>query len=195
MDGVTGLLRNLPLPPGQAVGLVVGVVLDRLRPARMPGPRAAHRTAGALLMVSGSSLVVWALGERRRRTTGRFDLEQPQSLVTTGPYARSRHPMYVGWWLIHLGFGVLRGSAWSLVTLPMAILAEHRGVRAEERALVETFGPQFERYAEQVPRYVGTLGRLQARQLREQHARQVRPEEREGQDHRDQHDHQDAQRE
>lgn len=155
MGGVTGLLRNLPLPPGQAVGLVVGVVLDRLRPARMPGPRIAHRTAGALLMVSGCSLVVWALAERRRRTTGRFDLEQPQSLVTTGPYARSRHPMYVGWWLIHLGFGVLRGSAWTLVTLPLAIVAEHRGVRAEERVLVETFGPQFVSYAEQVPRYVG----------------------------------------
>ena len=155
--GVTGVLRNLPLPPGQAVGLVVGVVLDRFRPARLPGTRTAHRTAGAPLVAAGCALVVWALAVRRRRTTGGFDLEQPQSLVTTGPYALSRHPMYVGWWLIHLGFGVTRGSAWPLVTLPAAILAEHRGVRAEERELAETFGPQFEKYADRVARYVGVF--------------------------------------
>ena len=155
--GVMGVLRNLPLPPGQAVGLVVGVVLDRFHPARLPGTRTVHRTAGAPLMVAGCALVVWALAERRRRTTGGFDLEQPQSLVTTGPYALSRHPMYVGWWLIHLGFGVMRGSAWTLVTLPAAILAEHRGVRAEERELAETFGPQFVSYADRVPRYVGVF--------------------------------------
>lgn len=152
--GVTDLLRNLPVPPGQAVGLVVGAVLDRVHPACLPGPRTAHRTAGASLIVAGGALLGWALAERRRRTTGRFDLEQPQSLVTTGPYAVSRHPMYLGWWLIHLGVGVTRGSAWALVTLPLAIVAEHRGVRAEERELSETFGPPFERYAQRVPRYL-----------------------------------------
>jgi protein-S-isoprenylcysteine O-methyltransferase Ste14 len=108
---------------------------------------------GCTFLVAGCSVVGWALAERRRYDRARFDLERPQSLVTTGPYAFSRHPMYVGWWLIHLGAGVLRGSSWVVVTAPAAVLAEHRSVLAEERQLADSFGRTFDRYAERVPRY------------------------------------------
>lgn len=148
------IYENTPLPPGQAVGIVVGMVLDRIRPARLPGPRGLHRAAGLAALVAGCSLNAWALAERRRQTAGRFQLEQPQSLVTTGPYELSRHPMYVGWWLIHLGVGVLRGSAWVAATLAAAALAEHGGVLAEERGLDREFGPEFADYRERVPRYL-----------------------------------------
>lgn len=149
-----GLYRNLPLPPGQVAGIIVGVALDRIQPARLPGPRIVHRAVGALLLVSGGALNVWALSERRRHTSGTFELEQPQSLVTTGPYARSRHPMYVGWWFIHLGVGLLRGSAWMAATVPTAVLVEHPGVVDEERMLDREFGDEFARYRDRVPRYV-----------------------------------------
>lgn len=146
--------RNLPLPPGQVAGIVVGAVLDRIFPAPLPGPRVVHRVVGALLLVSGSALNVWSLSERRRRTAGTFDLEQPQALVTTGPYAQSRHPMYVGWWFIHLGVGMLRGSAWVATTVPAAVLVEHPGVLDEERTLHREFGDEFARYRARVPRYL-----------------------------------------
>uniref|UniRef100_UPI002F94E20C methyltransferase family protein n=1 Tax=Terrimesophilobacter sp. TaxID=2906435 RepID=UPI002F94E20C len=134
--------------------MAAAVLLERLRPARLPGPRSAHRAAGQALMAAGCALTGWALSERRRHAAGGFDLERPQTLVTTGPYALSRHPMYVGWWLIHLGFGVLRGSAWVFFTVPSAVVAEHRAVLAEERRLVQAFGRQFLSYAERVRRYV-----------------------------------------
>jgi protein-S-isoprenylcysteine O-methyltransferase Ste14 len=147
-------VRNAPLPPGQIVGLVAGVILDRLVPVVLPGPRAAHRVVGAVLGSSGLALTVWALRERGRQASGRFDLERPDSLVTTGPYALSRHPMYVGWWLIHLGTGLYRGSAWALISVPAATLAEHPAVLAEERRLVEAFGSEAESYLATVPRYL-----------------------------------------
>jgi protein-S-isoprenylcysteine O-methyltransferase Ste14 len=62
--------------------------------------------------------------------------------------------MYAGWWLLHLGAGLLRGSAWALLTTPAAALVEHRAVLAEERELAELFGADFAAYAGQVPRYV-----------------------------------------
>lgn len=145
--------ENLPLPAGQVAGIVVGVALDRISPARLPGSRSVQCAVGALLLVSGGALNVWALSERRRHTTGTFELEQPQSLVTTGPYARSRHPMYVGWWFIHLGVGLLRGSAWVAATVPAAVLVEHPGIVDEERMLDREFGDEFARYRERVPRY------------------------------------------
>jgi protein-S-isoprenylcysteine O-methyltransferase Ste14 len=156
------IVENLPVPPGQVVGIAVGIVLDHVRPARIPGPRLLHQAAGITSLAAGCALNVWALRERRRRTTGEFQLEQPQSLVTTGPYAMSRHPMYVGWWLIHLGVGVMRGSAWVAATVPAATLAEHRGVLAEERILDREFGDEFARYRGRVPRYLATWRRSAA---------------------------------
>ena len=153
------LYQNIPFPEGQAVGIVVSLVLDRVRPARLPGPRGLHRTAGLVALAAGCALNVWALGERRRRTTGEFQLEHPESLVTTGPYALTRNPMYVACWLIHLGVGLMRGSAWVAATLPAAVLVEHLGVLAEERALDREFGDAWARYRRRVPRYLAGLRR------------------------------------
>jgi protein-S-isoprenylcysteine O-methyltransferase Ste14 len=138
------------------VGIVAVLLLDSVRPVRLPGPRALERAAGAAALTAGCALNVWALIERRRRASGEFHLEQPDSLVTTGPYALSRHPIYAGWWLIHLGVGMLRGSAWVVATLPLAVLVEHFGGSVvEERELRRRFGADYTRYAERVPRYAG----------------------------------------
>jgi len=150
------IYQNLPLPAGSALGVVAVLVLDRVRPAPLPGPRALERASGAAALATGCVLNLWALAERRRRTSGDFQLEQPESLVTTGPYAFSRHPMYAGWWLIHLGVGLLRGSAWVVATVPVAVLIEHFGGSVvEERELRRRFGADYTRYAERVPRYAG----------------------------------------
>ena len=150
------IYQNLPLPEGSATGIVAILLLERFRSVALPGPRALERAAGAAALATGCALNVWALIERRRRTSGEFQLEQPESLVTTGPYAFSRHPMYAGWWLIHLGVGMLRGSAWVVATVPVAVLVEHfYGSVVEERELERRFGREYTRYAERVRRYAG----------------------------------------
>ena len=64
--------------------------------------------------------------------------------------------MYLGWWLIHLGAGMLRGSAWVAATVPVAVLVEHfGGSMVEERELRRQFGSEYVQYAERVPRYAG----------------------------------------
>ncbi len=65
----------------------------------------------------------------------------------------TRHPMYVGWWFIHLGAGTLSGSAWVLATLPAAVLAEHIGVLREEAATAAILRQSYADYAGTVPRY------------------------------------------
>ncbi|WP_234980734.1 methyltransferase family protein [Agromyces cerinus] len=152
----TAIYQNLPLPAGSAIGIVALLLLDHVRPVPLPGPRAPRRAAGAAALAAGCALNVWALVERRHRTSGEFQLEQPEALVTTGPYAFSRHPMYAGWWLIHLGVGLVRGSAWVAATLPAAVLVEHFGGSVvEERELRRRFGAEYARYGGRVPRYAG----------------------------------------
>jgi protein-S-isoprenylcysteine O-methyltransferase Ste14 len=159
--------ENLPVPAGQAIGLALDALLARLHPLPLPGSRSLHRTAGLGLLLAGVGLNVWALAERRRRSAGHFQLERPEELVTDGPYAFTRHPMYVGWWFLRLGAGVSAGSGWVLATLPAEVLAEHPGVLREEAKLAELFGRTYPDYAEEVPRYLGLRSSLLHRGLRD----------------------------
>ena len=147
------LYENLPLPPGQLTGLALDFILDWIRPATLPGSRSLHRLAGTGLVLAGIGLNLWALAERRRHSTEAFALERPEDLVTSGPYAVTRHPMYVGWWLIHLGTGILARSSWVFVTVPASVLAEHHGVLHEEAIMAGLFGQTYVDYAARVPRY------------------------------------------
>ena len=161
-NAITSLARrakatydNLPLPFPVVAAMAADHLLAKVRPLPLPGPRALHRAAGAALVMAGVGLNAWALAERRRRSPGPFALERPEELVTTGPYAFTRHPMYVGWWLIELGAGTLAGSSWVLVTMPAELLVEHPFVLDEEATLAGLFGASYREYAGNVPRYLG----------------------------------------
>lgn len=156
---VKAVYDNLPLPAPVVAAMAVDFFLARRRPLPLPGTRSVHGLAGSGLVLAGAGLNVWALAERRRRSAGTFNLERPEDLVTTGPYAITRHPMYVGWWLIQLGAGTLAGSAWVLALLPAELLVEHRFVLDEEAALAGLFPQSYPEYAETVPRYL-TLPRV-----------------------------------
>jgi protein-S-isoprenylcysteine O-methyltransferase Ste14 len=140
---------NVPLPEPYLLGIGAGAVLHRLRPWPLPGPRAVHQLVGWPLIAVGSSLVVWSL-----RAAAQVDLGQPDRLVTRGPYAVSRNPMYVGWALLQLGGGVTAGAGWVLVTLPLAAGWVHREILHEEEALGAAFGAELRRYHAAVPRYL-----------------------------------------
>lgn len=146
---VSWWVSNLPLPEPHLLGIAAGILLHRRRPWDLPGPRYAHCLVGWPLIAVGSSLVVWSLQAARQ-----VDLEHPDQLVTCGPYALSRNPMYVGWALLHLGGGVAGGSGWIVAAFPIAVGWVHRQVLGEERALGKDFGDEFGRYQAAVPRYL-----------------------------------------
>lgn len=136
-------LSNVPIPEQHVVPLVVAAVGERVLRLRLP----RLRVVGALLVIVGAVLAGWAWREARHVL-----LADPDRLVTTGPYARWRHPMYRAWALGHLGVALLARSGWALAGLVPALLAMRREVDAEEAALRERFGSAYERYAEAVPR-------------------------------------------
>ncbi|MEV7603890.1 isoprenylcysteine carboxylmethyltransferase family protein [Paenarthrobacter sp. NPDC089322] len=146
---------RIPLPPGQVLGLVIDAVLQRRYPTPPLPARGLRRALGTCIAVTGAGITVWAVVERRRHTTGSFVLGHPEELVTTGPYAASRHPMYLGWWLIHSGVALSGGSASALATLPAGILVEHMGALWEEKVLLKEFGQSYADYSARVPRYFG----------------------------------------
>jgi protein-S-isoprenylcysteine O-methyltransferase Ste14 len=138
----------VPLPEPSLLGIAAAVWLDRRRPLALPGPQYVHHLIGWPLTVAGARLIV-----RSWTAAMQVDLEHPSLLLTGGPYAVSRNPMYVGWALLQLGTGVIRRSGWMIAAVPVAAALVHRGVRREERALDDAFGDEFRRYRATVPRY------------------------------------------
>jgi len=140
------VLRNVPIPEASVAGIAVGLALEQVRPWRV---RPVPRAVGWAIVAAGSCVIGWAL-----KAAGTTELAEPDGLVTGGPYALSRNPMYVGWTLLQLGAGVAGGSGWVLATLPAVGVALHRDVVREERRLEAEFGDEYRQYCAIVGRYL-----------------------------------------
>jgi protein-S-isoprenylcysteine O-methyltransferase Ste14 len=126
-------------------------------------PTARSVALGLPVALAGEALRCWAVGYSG--VTTRADTVTAPALVTAGPYAYVRNPLYVGNFLTALGFSIAftgglggRGRA----TMTALALGTMLGVYAtivplEEAYLGKKFGPAFEEYARRVPRLVPLL--------------------------------------
>ena len=82
----------------------------------------------------------------------------PERLVTSGPFAWSRNPMYLGHIVFLLGL-TLTLHSWlgALVTAATAVWFQSR-VRKDERRLEERFGQPYREYSARVRRWIGYSG-------------------------------------
>jgi hypothetical protein len=116
-------------------------------------PTVLSLACGALLTAAGLSLRGVAAGHLRKH----------QELSTTGPYAWTRNPLYLGSSLLAAGL-LLAGASWIAAVLALTIFAVfYPGViRREEEELRAEYGGAFEDYARRVPlfwpRSPGTRG-------------------------------------
>ncbi len=123
-------------------------------------PSAFSIATGLPLAFAGEALRMWAVGYSGVTTRG--DTVTAPALVTAGPYAYVRNPLYVGNALTGAGFALAYTGKNDPVTraaLVAGALAAMLSVYAvivpyEEAYLRETFGEAFDDYAARVPRVV-----------------------------------------
>ena len=79
-------------------------------------------------------------------------------IVTTGPNARVRNPMYVGLVAAYVGIVLTVNAAWALVGLPVLVVWLHFGVIRREEAFLEArFESKYLDYKSSVPRWIPKL--------------------------------------
>ena len=133
----------------------------------IPLPLSLSNAVTATLRVSGLAIylvglfltlwVRWALGAIYGvSTSSSAPLQEKHRLVQNGPYVITRHPMYLGYWLVMLGV-LLTYRTWTpLALLAMTVPSFHRRARREEQALAAEFGEEWQAYAARVPMFMPT---------------------------------------
>ncbi len=110
---------------------------------------------GIITIVKGELLRIWANGHAGFILHSRSKTIRAKSLVTTGPYAIIRNPLYAGNFLIGFGFALLTLTWWIIILYVVFFTIEYGLIIiAEERFLRETFPEEFERYSRSVPRII-----------------------------------------
>jgi protein-S-isoprenylcysteine O-methyltransferase Ste14 len=127
-------------------------------------PSAFSIAVGLPLAFAGEAVRAWAVGYSGVTTRG--NAVTAPALVTAGPYAYVRNPLYVGNFVTALGFAIAftgANSAAVRAALVSGALGTMLGVYGvvvphEERYLRETFGAEFDEYVAAVPRVVPRTG-------------------------------------
>jgi protein-S-isoprenylcysteine O-methyltransferase Ste14 len=97
---------------------------------------------GAVGILAGLLIRMLASGHVRKN----------EALATSGPYAYTRNPLYLGSLLMGLGFAVAARSWWVGVALVVMFVVVYLPVIRDEEAFLRRKFPEFEEYARRVPR-------------------------------------------
>jgi len=132
------------------LGLLVSAVVGD------PLPASGATTAAGLLLVAVFVLWNgWGLATMARHRTALLPGGATTTVISSGPFAHSRNPLYVGLLVLSAGLALLAASVWALLALPLEwALLRWGAVLPEERYLSEKFGPEYAAYLGRVRRWI-----------------------------------------
>jgi protein-S-isoprenylcysteine O-methyltransferase Ste14 len=117
-------------------------------------PTKTSLIAGALVLLPGLVLRGFASGH----------VQKDKQLTTSGPYAYTRNPLYLGSLLLAAGFAIAACNWWIVaIMLVMFAVIYVPVIAGEERYLRQTF-PEYDNYARHVPRMLPRLTRYGSEQ-------------------------------
>ena len=97
----------------------------------------------------------WALVTVAKHRTALLPGGATTTVIDRGPFAWSRNPLYIGLLVASAGVGLLAGSLWALVALPLEwALLRWGAVLPEERYLAAKFGASYTDYTARVRRWL-----------------------------------------
>ena len=83
-----------------------------------------------------------------------FKAQKKHAIATTGPYAKIRHPQYMGFIIIMFGFLLQWPTIVTLVMFPILVVMYARLSLWEEKQMTKEFGEAYDRYRERTPAFI-----------------------------------------
>ena len=106
--------------------------------------------SGLLLTAGGLLFSVWARLHLGRNWSGTVTIKKDHELITSGPYALVRHPIYTGLLLALLGSALALGDWRGILAFALAAGALWNKLRVEERWMRQQFGDAYLAYSQRV---------------------------------------------
>jgi protein-S-isoprenylcysteine O-methyltransferase Ste14 len=143
------------LPPAL---LLLAVLLQAAMRFLLPGPRIIGypmNLVGLLPLAVGAYLNLVADGWLKHHGTTVKPFQESTVLATTGVYACTRNPMYLGFVFILLGIACLLGSSTPLLVVAFfPVVMRLTYIRSEEAMLQARFGAEWAAYRARVRRWL-----------------------------------------
>ena len=108
---------------------------------------------GVFFCLAGLVMLLWSIVSFGQSFRIGIDTDHPDKLITTGIFAFSRNPIYMGFGFVLLGQFLVFSNWILLVYLGAAIWLFHRQVLREEDFLRIHYGKEFSEYSNRVRRY------------------------------------------
>jgi len=146
--------RKILPPPYLFSAIVMMTLLHYLLPVAIviPWP---WQVSGAIPLCIGIICNLMADQALKESSTTVKPFEESSSLVTTGIYGISRHPMYNGMVLILLGIAICFGTLSPFFIVPLFIFLINKNfIRVEEEMLEKRFGKNWCEYKSKVRRWI-----------------------------------------
>lgn len=106
--------------------------------------------AGAVVTAGGLLFSVWGRHHLGKNWSQAVTLKRDHELITTGPYALVRHPIYTGFLLGFVGCAIALGEYRGMVAVALVFGALWHKLNLEERWIREEFGESHEVYCRRV---------------------------------------------
>lgn len=143
------------IPPVMFLGaLVLGFLIDWLWPvALLPGN--GQYIAGGIMIAAALVFGIWGRILFSRFGTNVEPFKPTTLIITSGPFAYSRNPLYLSLFVLYAGIGILADNVWLFVlALPVFFIVRYGVIAREERYLERKFGETYLSYKRRVRRWL-----------------------------------------
>ncbi len=144
--------RSIPLPSLERICLLLATALiffPRTHISFLSTRfHSSHAIAlvGLILTILGLAFAAWARDVLGRNWSGRVIIQVDHQLITAGPYAYVRHPLYTGLMTAFAGTALVSGDYGSLLGFFLAVNIFRLKARREEQLLESEFGATYSTY-------------------------------------------------
>ena len=135
-----------------SLALIAFLVLYAINPAwlgvlSVPFP-GWLRWLGTVLGVVSFALYIWAQATLGKAWSPHLQMRKDHQLITTGPYAGIRHPIYLALIGFMTGIALVTANGFFLTLLVVSIIVLALRIPKEEQMMIEQFGEEYKAYIE-----------------------------------------------
>lgn len=145
----------VPPPIVYVLLFLAASLLQRVAPVTLPVNYYFKLGACALFVAATVALLIAAVGRFVKSKNTLITVRPANSLQTTGIYAITRNPMYLGLALLYTGVALLIANWWAIILLPVLVLiVTLLIIKPEEDYLERAFGLPYLQYKAKVRRWL-----------------------------------------